>query len=104
MGVSEKAIEGYTIPEDNTENFEQADLEEQKPMAKSRVKELLKASQEVKDNKKLENFWDNEINNYSERKEKTGYNSYLDLENAYKEVADDISVEEFIENSVRCKF
>ena len=104
VGVSEKAIEGYTIPEDNTENFEQADLEEQKPMAKSRVKELLKASQEVKDNKKLENFWDNEINNYSERKEKTGYNSYLDLENAYKEVADDISVEEFIENSVRCKF
>ena len=86
------------------QNFEQADLEEQKPMAKSRVKELLKASQEVKDNKKLENFWDNEINNYLERKEKTGYNSYLDLENAYKEVADDISVEEFIENSVRCKF
>ena len=104
-GNVEKVVEGYVIPDENIEqDFEQTDLENQAPMPTSKVRDMLKASMELKDNKKLGNFWDNEINNYPERKEKTGFNSYLDLENAYKEVADDISVEEFIENSVRCKF
>ena len=53
----------------------------------------------------LGQFWDNEINDNQERKQKTGFNTYGNMLATYKEVnsAFELSEEEFIEQT-RCKF
>tara|TARA_Y100000004_G_C8832770_1_gene376916 strand:- start:448 stop:870 length:423 start_codon:yes stop_codon:yes gene_type:complete len=74
------------------------------PQTTSKIRDLLKSKTGINE-QVLGDFWNSEINNNQERKEKLGYNTYGNMLAAYKSVNNvfPLTEEEFIEQT-RCKF
>jgi phage gp16-like protein len=101
-----KNVMKQAFPKPKTLQTDQFDAVEGevKPETTSKIKDILKSKGRVNE-ELLGQFWDNEINDNQERKQKTGFNTYGNMLATYKEVnsAFELSEEEFIEQT-RCKF
>tara|TARA_B100001173_G_scaffold311166_1_gene327644 strand:- start:1531 stop:2391 length:861 start_codon:yes stop_codon:yes gene_type:complete len=98
--------EATEVPEEQTseDDFDSAEGEVL-PETTSKIKDLLKSKTGVNEDL-LGNFWNNEVNDSVEIKNKLGYSTYGEMKADYKRINEGLfplTEEEFIEQ-LRCKF
>ena len=95
--------EAVEVPEEQADQFDSVEGEVL-PETTSKIKDLLKSKTGI-NQQVLGDFWNSEINNNQERKQKLGYDTYGNMLAAYRSVNNvfPLTEEEFIEQT-RCKF